>query len=164
MIVVADASPLQYLVLIEEVQILRALYGRVLTPQAVVRELTQPRTPEVVSGWIAEPSDWLGVRTLSGPLAEFPTTLGAGEREAISLAEELRAEVLLIDDGAGRREAKRRRLAIRGTLGILGLAARHGLTDLWSAIERLRGPTSERARNSSNPYSMRMPKERGIEQ
>jgi len=139
MIVVADASPLQYLVLIEEVQILRALYGRVLTPQAVVRELTQPRTPEVVSGWIAEPSDWLGVRTLSGPLAEFPTTLGAGEREAISLEEELRAEVLLIDDGAGRREAKRRRLAIRGTLGILGLAARHGLTDLRSAIERLRG-------------------------
>ena len=36
-------------------------------------------------------------------------------------------------------EAKRRRLAIRGTLGILGLAARHGLTDLRSAIERLRG-------------------------
>jgi predicted nucleic acid-binding protein len=120
------------------VQILRALYGRVLAPPAVVKELTQPRTPEVVSGWIAEPPHWLRVRALSGPLAEFPTTLGAGEREAISLAEELRAAVLLIDDGAGRRESKRRSLAIRGTLGILGLAARHGLTDLRSAIGRLR--------------------------
>jgi predicted nucleic acid-binding protein len=75
MIVVTDASPLQYLVLIEEVQILRALYGRVLTPPAVVKDLSQPRTPEVVSGWIAEPPDWLGVRTLSGSAAELPTTL-----------------------------------------------------------------------------------------
>jgi predicted nucleic acid-binding protein len=120
------------------VQILGALYGRVLIPPAVVKELIQPRTPEVVSGWIAEPPDWLRVGPPPSPLAEFPTTLGAGEREAISLAEQVRAEVLLIDDGAGRREAKNRSLAIRGTLGILGLAARHGLTDLRPAMERLR--------------------------
>jgi predicted nucleic acid-binding protein len=48
------------------------------------------------------------------------------------------AGLLLIDDGAGRQEARRRRLPIIGTLGILGLAARHGLTDLPLAIARLR--------------------------
>jgi predicted nucleic acid-binding protein len=138
MIAVADAGPLLYLVLIEEVEILRALYGRVLTPPAVVKELTHPRTPEIVSGWITEPPHWLRVRVPLRTFGEFPSTLGAGEREAIALAEEVRAEVLLIDDGAGRREARSRKMAITGTLGILGLAARHGLTDLQPAIERLR--------------------------
>jgi predicted nucleic acid-binding protein len=138
MIVVADASPLRYLVLIAEVEILPGLYGRLLTPPAVVKELSHPRTPEVVRRWIAAPPDWLHIRAPLGPLPEFPATLGVGEREAIALAEETRAEVLLVDDGAGRREAKRRRLATRGTLGILGLAARHGLTDLQTAISGLR--------------------------
>jgi predicted nucleic acid-binding protein len=64
--------------------------------------------------------------------------LGAGEREAIALAEELKSDVLLVDDWAARREAERRNLAIQGTLGLLGLAAERGLTDLARAIARLR--------------------------
>jgi predicted nucleic acid-binding protein len=138
MIVVADASPLRYLVLIGEVEVLPALYGRVLTPPAVVRELTRPRTPEMIRRWIVQPPDWLQVRVASSPLPDLPATLGPGEREAIALAEEVRAEVVLMDDAVGRREAKRRRLAVQGTVGILGLAARHGLTDLQGAIARLR--------------------------
>jgi predicted nucleic acid-binding protein len=50
----------------------------------------------------------------------------------------LRADALLIDDRAGRREAQRRRLPIQGTLGLIDLAARHGFIDLPAAIERLR--------------------------
>ena len=45
MIVVADATPLRYLVVIGETDILPALYDRILIPPAVLRELTQPRTP-----------------------------------------------------------------------------------------------------------------------
>ena len=138
MIVVADASPLRYLVLIEAVEIIPALYGRVLIPPAVFRELAQPRTPKSIQRWIAEPPGWLEVRAPSVPPLEFPATLRAGERQAISLAEEVHAEVLLIDDWAGRREAERRHLTIQGTLGILGLAAQQGLTDLPMAIARLR--------------------------
>jgi len=51
MIVVADATPLRYLVLFEEVQILPALYGRVVTPPGALTELAQPRTPESVRRW-----------------------------------------------------------------------------------------------------------------
>jgi predicted nucleic acid-binding protein len=49
-IVVADTSPLRYLILIDEIRILPALYGRVIVPSAVVAELDQERTPSVVRG------------------------------------------------------------------------------------------------------------------
>ena len=140
MIVVADATPLRYLVLIEETGILPALYDRILIPPTVLRELSQPRTPPRVQQWIAALPGWVQVQVRAplGPSPEFPATLGAGEREAITLAEELHAEVLLIDDWAGRREAEKRRIPTQGTLGILSVAATHGLTDLAGAIARLR--------------------------
>ena len=53
MIVVADASPLRYLVLIGVADILPALYGRVLTSPSVIRELGQPHTTETVRRWMA---------------------------------------------------------------------------------------------------------------
>ena len=139
MIVVADATPLRYLVLIDETDILPALYDRILIPPAVLSELSQPRTPPSVQLWIAGLPGWLQVVAPFGPSGEFPATLGAGEREAITLAEELDAEVLLIDDWAGRREAEKRRIPTQGTLGLLSLAAEHGLTDLPRAIAHLRG-------------------------
>jgi len=64
--------------------------------------------------------------------------LGAGECEAITLAEELKADALLVDDWAARREAERRKVSIQGTLGLLSLAAERGLIDLGEAIGRLR--------------------------
>ena len=138
MIVVADATPLRYLVLIGEVEILPALYGRVLTPPGVLTELTQPRTPESVRRWVTQPPRWLEIRAPQRPLPASPATLGVGEQEAIALAEELKADVLLVDDWAGRREAERRHLPIQGTLGLLGLAAQHDLTELPNALTRLR--------------------------
>jgi predicted nucleic acid-binding protein len=138
MIVVADASPLRYLVLIEAADILPALYGSVLTSPVVLRELSQSQTPEAVREWAASHPGWLQLRMPSCPLAGFPSNLGAGERDAIALAEELRADALLIDDRAGRREAQRRSLPIQGTLGLIDLAARHGFIDLPTAIARLR--------------------------
>jgi len=117
MIVVADASPLHYLVLIEGADILPALYGRVLTSPVVLEELSQPHTPEAVRRWAAARPDWLQLQAPSGHSAWFPATLGPGERDAITLAEELHADVLLVDDRAARREAERRRLPIQAHAG-----------------------------------------------
>jgi len=137
MIVVAGASPRHYLVLIQETEILPALYGQVLTLPAVFNELTRYGTPEAVRRWVSKPPDWLQVRAPTGALVAS-ASLGRGEQEAIALAEELSADVLLVDDWAARREAERRHLPVQGTLGLLGLAAVHGLTDLPAAIARLR--------------------------
>jgi len=59
MIVVADATPLRYLILIEAVDILPVLYERILIPRMVADELKRPRTPLVVRQWMAAPPAWL---------------------------------------------------------------------------------------------------------
>ena len=64
--------------------------------------------------------------------------LGAGELEAIALAEELRADALLIDDWDGRQEALRRHLNVFGTLRVLADASEEGIVDLGGAVDRLR--------------------------
>ena len=71
--------------------------------------------------------------------------LGAGEREAIALAQETRADALLIDEEEGRRAA--RALTVTGTLGVLERAAARGLLDLPSVLTRLR-TTSFRVREA----------------
>jgi predicted nucleic acid-binding protein len=138
MIVIADTSPINYLVLIGEINVLPALYGRVLVPPSVCNELQRARASERVRTWIAEPPQWLEVRAPSqSPDAQL-AHLDAGERDAILLAQELGADQLIIDEIRGRREAQRRQLPFTGTLGVLSAAAENGLVDLRSAVDRLR--------------------------
>jgi predicted nucleic acid-binding protein len=87
---------------------------------------------------MAHPPHWLEVRQPRQVLdaRQFPR-LGAGEREAIALAQELHAPLLLIDDADGRAEAERHALTATGTLGILEAAAICGLIDLPRALTRL---------------------------
>jgi predicted nucleic acid-binding protein len=54
MIVIADTSPINYLVLIEQIEVLPKLYGRVLIPPSFCEELQHVRTPEAMRRWIAD--------------------------------------------------------------------------------------------------------------
>lgn len=136
MIVISDTSPINYLVLIGEIELLPQLFGQVILPHAVLTELSHTRTPALVRSWIAAPPAWLEVRT---PATVDPN-LGPdlGEREAISLALEMKADLLLVDDKKARRLARARGLRLTGTLGVLELAATKGLVDLEDAFARLR--------------------------
>jgi predicted nucleic acid-binding protein len=137
MIVIADTGPINYLVLIGAVDVLHPLYTRVLVPRSVVEELKQAGTPDRVLAWIWQPPAWLEVRPdpPSDPTLDF---LDPGERAALSLAEVLNADELLIDDLAGRAEAQRRHLHVTGTLGVLADAHVAGLIDFDQALGRLR--------------------------
>ena len=139
MIVVADCSPLNYLILIKEIHILPELFGRVVVLEAVVKELQNSQTPSEVAAWLATRPKWLDVQVPFTPKADVELEkLGAGEREAIQYAFEHRPDILLlIDEGKGRREASRRQIRIIGTLGILELAAERDLLNLPDAIDRL---------------------------
>ncbi len=138
MTVVTDTTPLNYLVLIGQVDILPQLFTRVLVPEAVMVELRHPQAPTPIRNWAFNPlPQWLEIReprTLESAL-EF---LGSGERAAIALALETNADALLIDERAGRREAERRRLRIVGTLAVLEEAGHRGLLDFGAALEQLR--------------------------
>jgi len=81
------------------------------------------------------------VRTVSVPLDTSLTFLDVGEREAIHLAKEIRADALIIDEPDGREAAQRQGLRVIGTLRVLYDAAEAGLCDLEQAYERLQQTT-----------------------
>jgi uncharacterized protein len=64
--------------------------------------------------------------------------LDPGERAAIALAEAVHADLLLVDEAAGRAEAKRRHLRVTGTLGVLRVGADQGLVNVPELLERLK--------------------------
>ncbi|MGD0842311.1 MAG: hypothetical protein ABSA32_14240 [Candidatus Acidiferrales bacterium] len=61
MIVVADTSPLNYLILIEEIDILAKMYGTVVIPRAVREELLRRSAPEAVRKWTGQLPAWVEV-------------------------------------------------------------------------------------------------------
>jgi predicted nucleic acid-binding protein len=138
-VVISDASPLRYLVLIGHADVLPALYTDVLIPEAVATELRQPATPEPVRRWITDAPSWLQIVSLATPISTVPLAdLDRGEREAILLALELKADLVLMDDRDGVDEARRVGLVVTGTLGVLDRAAERGLIELAPAIASLR--------------------------
>lgn len=141
MIVIADTTPLNYLVLIEQADLLPRLFGRVLIPPAVFEELRDLETPESVRAWLAHRPSWLQVQPLCSDPDPGLGYLDPGEREAIALAEELQADQLLLDETEGRQEASRRKLPFIGTLGVLRRAAQLDLIDLPSTLVRLQRTT-----------------------
>ncbi len=137
MIVVADTSPLNYLILIDQADLLLSLFEEVLLPDAVHRELQHPKTPEKVRHWIAKAPEWLKVRGIQTTPSAPLLILDIGEREAIQLAVELSADAVLMDDAEGRGVAESLGLRVSGTLGILEQASRLGLIDLRQVFAKL---------------------------
>src|SRR5262245_30893155 len=137
-VVISDTSPLHYLILIGHAEVLPSLYNEVLIPEAVATELQQPGAPESVRNWIAPAPFWLQVVPVVAPDAPAVfTDLDPGEHDAIVLALQVKADLLIMDDREGVEEARRLGLAITGTLGVLDRAAERDLIDLGSAITRL---------------------------
>jgi predicted nucleic acid-binding protein len=137
MIVIADTSPIRYLVLIGQIDVLASLYGSILMPEAVALELSQSETPSAVREWIAHPPVWLEIRKPELSLSQLPRNLGPGECEAIALVSEVAADLLLVDDWADRRAAEALSISTSVTLGILDLGDELGFLDSRDAIERL---------------------------
>ena len=108
MIVIADTTPLNYLILIELTQILSALFGQVVIPQTVLKELQAPQAPDKVREWLAHRPEWLIIKEVQQQDVTL-AHLDPGEREAITLAQELRADLVLLDERLGRQEATGRR-------------------------------------------------------
>jgi predicted nucleic acid-binding protein len=137
MIIVSNTSPINYLILIGQIDLLPKIFQQIIIPQAVHRELSDPLAPPAVEAWIANPPKWLLIQSVRQTSDQILDLLDPGERAAILLAQELNADLLLLDDMKARRTAKDRGLAIAGILGILDRAATMKLIDLPATIQRL---------------------------
>ena len=129
---VSDASPLIALAAIDRLELLPALFGAVVIPPAVLAEIA-PSIPV--------PAAWMRLQPLaqSQPTRIATSGLGAGEREALSLGLELRAERVILDDNAARQLARQSGLPVVGTLGVLLAAKRNGLLErVRPALDDLR--------------------------
>lgn len=139
MIVVADTSPINYLIQLGHIDFLQQLYKRIVIPHAVLDELLNPKAPAPVRAWALNPPGWLEFATPSASLVMDLDILDRGEAEAIVLAGEIDADWLLIDEAMGRDQAIAKGLKTIGTLGFLRELARLQIFDLRAEIIRLQG-------------------------
>ena len=138
MIVVSDASPLIALAAVRQFDVLRALYGEVLIPEAVyeevaVRGVGEPGSREV------QARPWVRVEAASAPPPSLLKQLYLGEAEAITLATARSADWVLMDERRGRKAAEALGLRVIGTVGVLVEASRrHLIPDLALVLDALR--------------------------
>jgi uncharacterized protein len=126
-IVVSNTSPITNLAAIGQVDMLRQLYAKVLIPQAVYGELTfgGVRQP---GGREAQTLPWIETKHVTDRVlvTALQMELDPGEAEAIALAVEVKADLLLLDERRGRVVASRLGLRFVGLLGVLTEAKQQG--------------------------------------
>lgn len=129
MIVVSDTSPITNLAVIGQLDLLRELYQKVILPEAVYRELTASGGQH--PGAIVSSLDWIEVQpgTNQSLVTALRIELDEGEAEAIVLAQQVSADLLLMDERRGRAVAERFGLRVMGLLGVLVEARQRGLVE-----------------------------------
>jgi predicted nucleic acid-binding protein len=127
--IVSDTGPIIGLAKIGMINLLRAVATEVLIPPFVHKELfgrTGAETDHIEDAL----RDFIKVTPVEGLQSlesGFLSELGEGEKEAVALASELGEGILLlIDDNAGRKAARRLGVAVTGLIGLLLLAKKSG--------------------------------------
>lgn len=120
MIVVSDTSCLCYLAMIRQEELLPLLFHDVIIPPAVAAELARGAVDFPAIHRVLDAA-WLTVRTLNSAsrAAELEKQVDRGEAEAITLAEEIHADLLMVDDQEARDLAARLGIKRIGLLGVL---------------------------------------------
>jgi predicted nucleic acid-binding protein len=144
MTVVSNTSPINYLTLIGQQPLLETLFGEIIIPTSVAEELGHADAPVEIQELLNRRPRWLRIARSEGAAPRELAHLDRGERDAIQLALELRADFVLIDELRGREAAEKFGLAVIGTIGILDRAVRKGLVDGKEMAVRL-SATSFRA-------------------
>ena len=126
LLVIADTSPVRYLVQIGRIELLARLFEEIKLPSIVAEELRHPSAPAAVRAWIEDLPEW--AKVLTAPESDDPilAKLDPGERAAIALGLSLKADLILIDERKGAAAALTKGFEVTGTLGVLDLAATRG--------------------------------------
>lgn len=137
--IVSDTSPLVAFAFLGLQDMLPRILGEVIIPPAVAREIGQPRYG--FNG--VDANELPGVITRRPTDAHFVQQLRArvdeGEAEALALAVEIHAELIVIDDAAARSAAHELGLVVTGTLGLLLRAKQaNQIVSVKPLLDRLR--------------------------
>jgi uncharacterized protein len=120
MIVVSDTSCLSNLFLIGEARLLSLIYGTVIVPPAVWKEFLELEAFGFTPADVTQHLDLKIVKPQNQALVEILNEqLDTGESQAIALAKEVSAQLLLIDERHGTAIARSMGLKTTGILGIL---------------------------------------------
>ena len=114
-LIVADTGPINYLIQIGQIELLAQLVEKTVLPASVQTELLHDAAPVAVRTWAANPPAWVEIRATKQTIEA--KDISDADREAIALARELNASVLLMDDSQARRCAARLGVFTMRTLG-----------------------------------------------
>ncbi|MCB0086480.1 MAG: DUF3368 domain-containing protein [Caldilineaceae bacterium] len=130
MIVVADSTPLIALARIGRLKLLKSLYGELIIPDAVFDEVVHSGKDRAGVTQVQK-AEWIKRQSVDNEVAVqlLRERLDRGESEAIILALELEADLLLIDEMKGRRIAEAQGIAVTGTVGAIVAAKRQNVID-----------------------------------
>ncbi|BAD84401.1 predicted nucleic acid-binding protein, containing PIN domain [Thermococcus kodakarensis KOD1] len=128
MIVVSDSGPLIALAKIEKLELLRELFGEIVIPRAVWAEVVEKGRGRPGSREVSE-AEWIKVQDVNDRLSVeiLMKEIEIGEAEAIVLARELNADLLVLDERIPRIIAKSLGIKVAGTLALLFIAKERGL-------------------------------------
>lgn len=140
--VVSNTSPVSNLAIVGRLGLLRQKFGRVVIPETVRRESAQLSHASARASIEAALTDgWLTVEPVPDRrlLPVLRTRIDEGEAEAIELARQTNADLLIIDDLDGRTVAAEESVPYTGVLGLLAEERMAGnIPSLKAEIDRLR--------------------------
>ncbi|MBR2215536.1 MAG: DUF3368 domain-containing protein [Selenomonadaceae bacterium] len=138
--VVVNSSPLIALCGIGKLGLLREIYGEIAIPLAVYQEISA-KQDSLCKHYIDNAAEWVRICQIRNTLAKrlFKAKLHAGEVEAMILAQEQNADLLIIDDALAKRHAIYLGINVTGTLGVLIKARQMNLiSELAPLLQQLR--------------------------
>jgi predicted nucleic acid-binding protein len=128
--VIVNSTPIISLCHIGKLGLLKELYGEVLIPEAVYREISA-KHDSIAKAELDNSLDWIRVCKIQNEMARFffKSQLHDGEVEVMILGKEEKATLLIIDDKNAKNHAKYLKFNVTGTLGVLLKAKREGRID-----------------------------------
>lgn len=138
--VVVNSTPIIALSKCGKLDLLRTLFGEIIIPEAVYTEVCTKE--DTVSQDVKSSGSWIHIQTIANNEDKkmYKSRLHDGEVEVMILAQEIKADLVLIDDYAARSTAKYLKLPLGGTLGTLIVAKKRGLiasvSDVIDDMER----------------------------
>lgn len=127
--VIVNSTPIIALAKAGKLDILKAMYGQVIIPEAVFNEVTAK--DDSARAMLLKNNDWIKVKSIKNTAEKimFRARLHDGEVEVMILARELDADLVVIDDYAARKTAEYIGLNLTGTIGTLIKAKQNGYID-----------------------------------